>query len=118
MYQTLMPSQHVQSGFLAILWGCAATVWTVVALADTRENSAQPADYANHPENVWVKQSSRPESPSPRFGWEGSGAYDPHHQKWIHWGGHDGVPQGSCLFLWDALANTWEQKFPNTSPPG
>ena len=73
---------------------------------------------AAHPDNTWVKQTPRPGLPSPQFGWEGSGAYDPYLRKWIHWGGHDGIPQGFHLFLWDPMLGTWEQKFPNTSPPG
>ena len=79
---------------------------------------AVPADFADHPENVWVKQSPRADAPSPKFGWEGSGAYDPYIGKWIHWGGHDGIPQGFHLFLWDPHTAAWEQRFPNTSPPG
>lgn len=56
---------------------------------------------ADHPVNVWIKQSPRTDAPSPKFGWEGSGAYDPYIGKWIHWGGHDGIPQRFHLFLWD-----------------
>lgn len=76
------------------------------------------ADWAKHPENQWVKQSPREGAPAPAFGWEGSGAYDPYHRKWIHHGGHDGIPQGFPLFTFDLNTGAWEQKFPNTSPGG
>ena len=39
---------------------------------------AASADFVGHPVNVWGKQSPRTDSPSPKFGWEGSGAYDPY----------------------------------------
>ncbi len=75
-------------------------------------------DAADHPENVWVKQSPREGAPVPQVGWEGSGAYAPHGRKWIHFGGHDGIPQGCHLFLWDLASGVWRQQFPNTAPPG
>jgi hypothetical protein len=75
-------------------------------------------DWDRHPENEWVKQSPRDGKPAPKFSWEGSGAFDPFHKKWIHWGGHDGVPQGFPLFTFDLATGVWEQKFPNTSPAG
>src|SRR5437868_238728 len=73
-------------------------------------------DWENHPENVWVKQSPRDGAPAPGFGWEGSGDYDPFKRQWIHFGGHDGIPQGFPLFTFDLDNGRWEQKFPNTSP--
>jgi fibronectin type 3 domain-containing protein len=76
------------------------------------------ADWADHPENQWVKQSPREGAPAPRFSWEGSGGYDPFNRMWIHHGGHDGTPQGFHLFTYDLNRGVWEQKFPNTSPPG
>jgi fibronectin type 3 domain-containing protein len=79
--------------------------------------AAEP-DWACHPENRWVKQSPREGAPAPRFGWEGSGGYDPHHRLWIHQGGHDGIPQGFHLFTCDLRTGLWEQRFPNTSPAG
>src|SRR5262245_62015757 len=48
--------------------------------------SAEQPDWATHPENRWVKRSPREGAPAPAFGWEGSGDYDPHHRKWIHFG--------------------------------
>jgi hypothetical protein len=75
-------------------------------------------DWANHPENVWVKQSPTPDRPAPPFGWEGSGGYDPHNRTWLHHAGHDGIPQGSHLFAYDLRTRAWEQRFPPTSPPG
>lgn len=99
----------------------AGMILLSVALARAEEvaaTSVRHANFAGHPENLWVKQSPRPGAPSPKFGWEGSGAYDPSSKKWIHWGGHDGIPQGFHLFLWDPQTAKWEQRFPNTSPPG
>src|SRR6185436_1014992 len=52
------------------------------------------------------------------FGWEGSGSYDPFSRQWIHFGGHDGIPQGFHLFQDDLDTGRWRQRFPNTSPPG
>ena len=92
--------------------------WLTAGVRAGEGTTNSPGNYAGHPENVWVKQSPRPETPSPRFGWEAAGAYDPFNRKWIHWGGHDGNPQGFPLFLWDPATGKWEQKFPNTSPPG
>jgi len=79
---------------------------------------AGAADWASHPENTWVKQSPREGAPSPRYLYEGSGAWNPWSGQFIRWGGHDGIPQGFHLFLWDLETGKWEQKFPNTSPPG
>ena len=78
----------------------------------------QGIDWAAHPENTWVRQSPRDGKPIPKFGWEGSGAWDPVHKLWIHQGGHDGIPQGFALFTMSLETGAWEQKFPNTSPPG
>jgi fibronectin type 3 domain-containing protein len=75
-------------------------------------------NWAEHPENQWVKQSPREGKSVPRFSWEGSGDYDPYHKKWIHHAGHDGIPQGFHLFTFDLATGAWEQLFPNTSPPG
>ena len=57
------------------------------------------ADWGEHPENQWVKQSPTDKQPAPLLGWEGSGAFDPFAKKWIHFGGHDGIPQGSNPYL-------------------
>jgi hypothetical protein len=80
--------------------------------------SAAEIDWADHPENLWVKQSPREGAPAPRYLYEGSGAWDPAARKFIRWGGHDGIPQGFHLFLWDLETGKWAQRFPNTSPPG
>ena len=56
------------------------------------------ADWSRHPVNELVKQSPTHKRPAPMFGWEGSGASDPFSKKWIHFGGHDGIPQGVHLF--------------------
>lgn len=69
-----------------------------------------------HPVNEWVLQTS-PDT-TPRFGWEAAGAFDPYTHKWIHQGGHDGIPQGFALFTWDFEAKTWEQRFAPNSPAG
>jgi hypothetical protein len=76
------------------------------------------ADWRAHPENLWVKQSPTDKQPAPLFGWEGSGAFDPYSKKWIHFGGHDGIPQGFHLFTYDLETRDWEQRFPPTSPAG
>jgi hypothetical protein len=76
------------------------------------------ADWAAHPVNEWVKQSPTEKQPAPPFGWEGSGAFDPVSKKWIHFGGHDGIPQGFHLFTYDLETRVWEQRFPPTSPAG
>src|SRR6185436_7711261 len=75
-------------------------------------------DWAAHPENTWVRQSPRDGQAIPKFGWEGSGAYDPASRTWIHQGGHDGIPQGFAQFTFSLDTGAWEQVFPNTSPPG
>lgn len=72
----------------------------------------------DHPVNTWVLQSPRPGKPAPPLLYEGSGAWDPLGDQWIHFGGHDGIPQGSHLFTWSAHSAAWEQRFPDTSPPG
>jgi len=97
------------------------SVFAVVAIllwASLVRAQATDTGFDTHPENAWAKQSPRPGAPTPKFGWEGSGAYDPYMKKWIHWGGHDGIPQGFHLFLWNPQTAKWEQNFPNTSPPG
>ncbi|MBA2226152.1 fibronectin type III domain-containing protein [Thermogemmata fonticola] len=71
-----------------------------------------------HPVNCWVLQSPRPGQPVPDFPYEGSGGYDPLRRRWIHHGGHDGIPQGFQTFLFDLESGRWEQRFPPTSPPG
>lgn len=76
------------------------------------------AGFDDHPVNRWVKQSPREGAPVPRLGWEGSGDFDPYTNQWIHYGGHDGNPQGFVLFTWDLVTGRWRQRFPNTSPPG
>lgn len=83
-----------------------------------KPSSAGTDSWADHPENVWVKQSPREGAPAPKFGWEGSAAYDPRHNAWIHFGGHDGIPQGNHLFVYDLGSGKWRQEFPNASPPG
>src|SRR3982750_2158883 len=80
--------------------------------------SAAPSPFAEHPVNQWVKQSPREGKPSPRFGWEGSAAYDPIDKLWIHHAGHDGNPQGFVTFTADPLTGQWRQLFPPNSPPG
>src|SRR5262245_19914697 len=96
-------------------WACAACQ-VLLMVAPTA--SAQKPDWAAHPENQWVKRSPRDGAPAPPFGWEGSGDYDPHHRQWIPFGGHDGIPQGFPLFTYDLDSGRWQQRFPNTSPPG
>ena len=80
--------------------------------------SALGADWSDHPINEWVKQSPRDDLPAPPLKYEGSGAMDPASGNWIHFGGHDGIPQGFYLFTCDIGSGKWTQWFPNTSPPG
>ncbi len=94
---------------------------TAIALASfllLAGTTAGAPNWDRHPENRWVKQSPREGAPAPPVGWEGSGAFDPHNKQWIHQGGHDGIPQGFHLFTCDVETGAWEQRFPNTSPPG
>jgi len=90
----------------------------VMVMAVAGVCSAAVTDAADHPENVWVMQSPREGAPAPRYLYEGSGAWDPGARDFIRWGGHDGIPQGFHLFLWDLDTGKWAQRFPNTSPPG
>jgi hypothetical protein len=76
------------------------------------------ADWSRHPVNEWVKQSPTDKQPAPPFSWEGSGSFDPFSKKWIHFGGHDGIPQGFHLFTYDLESRAWQQRFPPTSPAG
>ena len=76
----------------------------------------EPEPPPPHPIDEWVLQTSPDTTPS--FGWEGGGAFDPASRRWIHQGGHDGIPQGSALFTWDFGSKVWEQRFPPTSPGG
>src|SRR5262245_40198995 len=90
----------------------------VLAPGAAPEPGAPGQDWSAHPENRWVRQSPRSGKPAPPFGWEGSGSYDPIHRQWIHFGGHDGIPQGFPLFAFDLETGVWQQRFPPTSPPG
>lgn len=74
--------------------------------------------FDDHPINTWVKQSPREGAGAPKFGWEGSGAFDPVSKLWIHHAGHDGNPQGFITFTADLVTGKWRQLFPPTSPPG
>ncbi|MCI0457282.1 MAG: fibronectin type III domain-containing protein [Gemmataceae bacterium] len=103
-----------QTTYLLLVASCVAVCGTGAAGGPAKA----VIDWANHPEHTWVKQSPRPGAPAPNFGWEGSGSYDPHSKKWIHQGGHDGIPQGFHLFTFDLDTGKWEQRFPDTSPPG
>ena len=47
------------------------------------------AEFADQPENTWVKLSPRADKPMPKFGWEGCGVFDPVNRVWIHQGGHE-----------------------------
>jgi hypothetical protein len=108
-------------GPLTRLAGAAVVSAALLAFAPASARPGQEAKGATWddlPENCWVRLSPRPGKPAPPFGWEGSGAYDPAGRKWIHHGGHDGVPQGFHLFTFDPATGAWEQRFPNTSPPG
>ncbi len=100
--------------------GCAGRILVAVAALGTALSSAAaPAvDWSQHPVNQWVLQSPREGQPAPPLKYEGSGALDPRSGTWIHFGGHDGIPQGFYLFTCDLHSGRWRQWFPNTSPPG
>jgi hypothetical protein len=89
----------------------------IVSLGATL-HAAGPADWAAHPVGTWVKQSPRAAAPAPRLQYEGSGAWAPVQRLWIHFAGHDGIPQGFFLFTCALEDGVWKQRFPNTSPPG
>ena len=74
--------------------------------------------FITHPENIWLRQSPREGVAAPKFYYEGSGAFDPVSNQWIHHAGHDGVPQGFHTFTCDLASGVWTQRFPPTSPPG
>src|SRR5262249_27031847 len=76
------------------------------------------ADWTAQPEHRWGLRSAKAPGPAPHLGGEGGADFDPIHRLWIHHAGHDGVPQGFHLFTFDPATNHWEQRFPNTSPPG
>lgn len=97
---------------------CLALLLCAILLLPTSISAAEPTDWAKHPENTWVRQSPRDNATVPGFLYEGSGDFDPFTRKWIHHGGHDGIPQGFHTFLFDLETSKWEQKFPANSPPG
>ena len=110
-------------GFILLLFVCLFIPSLTTQTGGIPSNSFGGSGYAyteaaDHPENQWVKQSPREGAPVPALGYEGSGSYDPVNQKWIHHAGHDGHPQGFYTFTFDLKTGIWEQKFPNTSPPG
>jgi hypothetical protein len=76
------------------------------------------SSFPDHPVGTWVRHTPRDGVPAPRIIYEGSAALDPRRSTWIHYGGHDGIPQGFCLFACDMKTGRWEQRFPATSPPG
>ncbi|MEZ0263107.1 MAG: hypothetical protein ACAI43_00145 [Phycisphaerae bacterium] len=92
----------------------ALLLLTIVSLA--RSTAAGPFD--DQQPNTWVKRSPTAGKPVPKFGWEGSGAWDPANRLWIHHAGHDGIPQGMPTFVFDPATAKWSQRFPQTSPPG
>jgi fibronectin type 3 domain-containing protein len=99
------------------LWVFTVAIAFMSAIVWAQEQSAEH-DWANHPENQWIRQSPREGVPVPKISYEGSASYDPYSKKWIHHAGHDGIPQGFHTFSFDLHTGVWEQKFPSTSPPG
>ncbi len=96
----------------------AAVCVLVVVSLSTFGSRAGAVDWSKHPVNEWVLQSPHADSPAPPLKYEGSGALDPRLGLWVHFGGHDGIPQGFLLFTYDMNSRRWRQWFPNTSPPG
>src|SRR5438093_666973 len=98
---------------------CRPALVLLVILAGAAHAAAPPApspDWTRHPVNVWVRQSPRRGEAVPAFVYEGSGGYDPFLRRWIHHGGHDGIPQGFHTFTFDLDSAKWRQHFPPTSP--
>lgn len=95
-----------------------ATTLAVVVGPASPAFAVEPQDWSRHPLHVWVKQSPREGLPAPRLQYEGSGAWAPQARAWIHFAGHDGIPQGFYLFTCSLETGRWQQRFPNTSPPG
>ncbi len=106
------------AAFASFPLGLIAAVVFLSPGATAPEPAAKTPDWSKHPENRWVRQSPREGQPAPSFSWEGSGSYDPYSRQWIHFGGHDGIPQGFHTFTCDLDTGSWKQHFPNTSPPG
>ena len=93
----------------------AATLWLLLTSCNIATSAAP---FTTHPENTWLKQSPREGVGAPGFYYEGSGAFDPFSNQWIHHAGHDGIPQGFHTFTCDLASGAWTQRFPPTSPPG
>ena len=119
-----MSTQKVQGHLRVRVVAAFASSLILLGLANSstsqekKSEQDKPGVWDKHPVNQWVRQSPRAGQPAPPFGWEGSGAYDPGSHTWIHFGGHDGIPQGFHLFTFRLDTGKWEQRFPNTSPPG
>jgi hypothetical protein len=94
-----------------LISSCVAIAFVRIAFA------AADSPFTTHSENTWLKQSPREGGP-PGFYYEGSGAFDPYSNQWIHHAGHDGIPQGFHTFTCDLANGAWTQRFPPTSPPG
>ena len=95
-----------------------ALLLTLATLGPAAPVAGPVPDWDKHPDNTWVRQSPREGVPVPGFLYEGSGDYDPVGRRWLHHGGHDGIPQGFHTFTFDLDTAKWEQRFPPTSPPG
>lgn len=74
-----------------------ALVVAGILILTIRFITAASSPFSTHPENIWLKQSPREGGP-PGFFYEGSGAFDPYSNQWIHHAGHDGIPAGFNTF--------------------
>jgi len=100
-------------------WCLSSSIATWFSLIVSATASiAADSPFNTHPENTWLKQSPREGVAAPGFYYEGSGAFDPFSNQWIHHAGHDGIPQGFHTFTCDLASGAWTQRFPPTSPPG
>jgi fibronectin type 3 domain-containing protein len=95
-----------------------ALLGAIVIVSSAACFAAESRGRPDHPLNTWVKHSPREGAAAPRLQYEGSGALDPAGRQWIHFAGHDGIPQGFYLFTCRLDDGRWQQHFPNTSPPG
>ncbi len=86
------------------------------------EAAGQAGEGEQIPPGAWTKLSPLPAGPvSPRLGYEGACAWDPHQQVLIRYGGHNqggGGEQHAEVWTFDPKTARWSLKEPNTSPPG
>lgn len=77
----------------------------------TAQQTPSTRNFAELPENTWVKLSPLENTPpSPRLGYEGACAWDSKHRVMIRYGGHNqggGGEQGSEIWTFDPITAKW-----------